>query len=205
MSSTSTLRALLVGASLIALLALTHAHRLPLTESPEARISRGYPAQLAQGPAPDFSVELQRPLSGTSPAVDGARPSLALSELRGKVVMLNFWASWCPPCVKELPELELIAARLKDHPFKLLAVSVDQSWGDIERLVGQRPLRTIIARDPSQRLHNRYGTRLLPETYIIDKEGQLRMRFIGLPPWVPEGGEGPDPRLLSYLRALAEE
>jgi cytochrome c biogenesis protein CcmG, thiol:disulfide interchange protein DsbE len=171
--SPSLAQRLILGAMILFLVALAHAHRPTVGESPEARMARRYTAQVSQGQAPEFSFE----------DVEGVKHTL--SDYRGQVVLLNFWASWCPPCLKEMPDLESLARSMRGRPFKLIAVSADESWAEIKSVIGSRPLDMKIFRDHSttKKRHLIYGTEKLPETYVIDKEGRLRVRLINVQPW----------------------
>lgn len=187
---------LVVSALLISLIALAHAHRPTVDESPEARVARRYQAQISelnayearQGGALDLNLE------------DESGEQRSLSSYRGQVVLLNFWASWCPPCIKEMPDLEGLAEDMKGLPFSLIALSADEDWGAIKRVMGSQTLNMEVYRDPAlkDKQHLRYGTMKLPETYVIDKEGRLRLRFISVQPWQ-------DDELRSYLEWLAHE
>ncbi len=142
-------------------------------------------AQLVQGPAPDFEV------------VRGDGTKLRLSDLRGKVVFINFWATWCPPCRKEIPDLEELAKKMKHVPFEILAVSSDESWNEINAFLSGKQTRMLIGLDPQkQAISNRYGTEKLPETYVVDRDGNLRLRFVNVQPWT-------DSRIHRYLEWLA--
>ncbi len=187
---------LILAALLVCLIALAHAHRPTVSDSPEARVARRYQAQVSElsayeqvkGGALDLNLE------------DPSGSIKALSSYRGQVVLLNFWASWCPPCIKEMPDLEGLAQDMKGLPFKLIALSADDDWTAIQRVMGQQALTMEIYRDPSlkDKQHLRYGTEKLPETYVIDKQGRLRLRFISVQPWRDE-------ELMSYLEWLAQE
>lgn len=190
------LQRLVVSALLIALIALAHAHRPTVDESPEARVARRYQAQVSEfnayeskrGGALDLNLE----------DVNGEKRSL--SSYRGRVVLLNFWASWCPPCIKEMPDLEGLAKDMKGLPFSLIALSADEDWDAIRGVMGNQALNMEVYRDPAlkEKQHLRYGTAKLPETYVIDKDGRLRLRFISVQPWR-------DDELRSYLEWLANE
>lgn len=187
---------LVVGAFLISLIALAHAHRPTVDESPEARVARRYQAQVSALSA--YDQNLGSALNLTLEDQTGAQKSL--SSYRGKVVLLNFWASWCPPCIKEMPDLEGLAQDMQGLPFSLIALSADDDWGSIQRVIGPQALKMDVYRDPSnqEKQHIRYGTEKLPETYVIDKQGRLRLRFISVQPWR-------DDELRSYLEWLAQE
>ena len=172
----------------IFLIGLAHSHRPTITESPEARVARRFNAQVMQQPLLDLSLELP----------DGTLTKL--SKLRGKVVLLNFWATWCPPCIQELPDLVKLADTLKDRPFILAALSADDDWTAIEKTINGQAGRMKIYRDPQQsrKQHIIYGTEKLPETYVIDRQGNLRLRFINVQPWN-------DPEITGYLEWLSEQ
>ena len=152
----------------------------------EERLTRNYTAQLASGPAPDFEV------------VDRAGKAFRLSDFRGKVVFVNFWATWCPPCRKEWPDLEKLAAEMEGQPFEMVAVSQDASWADIDSFLGGKGSRLTIGLDKSARLAAQWGTEKLPETYIVDKSGNLRLRFVNVQPWAEKD-------IVFYLKWLASQ
>jgi len=122
----------------------------------------------------------------------------SLSDLRGRVVFLNFWATWCPPCVEEMPSMLALANRLAGDDFVMVAVTQDQ---DADTLVaflrdaGFFGSDVLILQDPDGTLTQAYGTELLPETYIIDRAGTLVARFMGPRDWSSE----PAQRLISRL------
>jgi cytochrome c biogenesis protein CcmG, thiol:disulfide interchange protein DsbE len=192
----TSIQRLVVGAFLISLIALAHAHRPTVDESPEARVARRYQAQVSALSA--YDQNLGSALNLTLEDQTGAQTSL--SSYRGKVVLLNFWASWCPPCIKEMPDLEGLAQDMQGLPFSLVALSADDDWASIQRVIGPQALKMDVYRDPSnqEKQHIRYGTERLPETYVIDKQGRLRLRFISVQPWR-------DDELRSYLEWLAQE
>ena len=187
---------LILAILLICLIALAHAHRPTVSDSPEARVARRYQAQVSEISAYDQSLGSALDLN----LEDETGTIKALSAYRGQVVLLNFWASWCPPCIKEMPDLEGLAQDMRGLPFKLIALSADDDWDAIKRVMGPQMLNMEVYRDPSikNKQHLRYGTEKLPETYVIDKQGRLRLRFISVQPWRDE-------ELMSYLEWLAQE
>jgi len=134
-------------------------------------------------PAPDFSFTL-----------DG-QPA-RLSSLRGKVVVLNFWATWCPPCRDELPSLDQLQAKLVPMGGTVLGVSVDEDGAAYRRFLAQYPVTFPTYRDPSKSIPASYGTYQYPETYIIDRQGRLARKIIGAQDWS-------SPDILAYLQNLA--
>ena len=187
---------LILSAILICLIALAHAHRPTVSDSPEARVARRYQAQVSELSAYDQTLGGALDLN----LEDETGSIKTLSSYRGQVVLLNFWASWCPPCIKEMPDLEGLAQDMRGLPFKLVALSADDDWAAIQRVMGSKDLSMEVYRDPSlkDKQHLRYGTEKLPETYVVDKQGRLRLRFISVQPWRDE-------ELMSYLEWLAQE
>ena len=187
---------LILAVLLICLIALAHAHRPTVSDSPEARVARRYQAQVSELSAYDQTLGSALDLN----LEDETGSIKTLSSYRGQVVLLNFWASWCPPCIKEMPDLEGLAQDMRGLPFKLVALSADDDWAAIQRVMGSQSLNMEVYRDPSlkDKQHLRYGTEKLPETYVIDKQGRLRLRFISVQPWRDE-------ELMSYLEWLAQE
>jgi cytochrome c biogenesis protein CcmG/thiol:disulfide interchange protein DsbE len=130
--------------------------------------SRGArPAQIGKA-APDFTVA-----DGTS--------SVHLASYRGKVVLLNFWASWCGPCIQETPGLEDLH---HDRPdLAILGVSIDEDATAYSRFLTRHHVDLITVRDPDKKAANLYHTEGWPETYIIDRKGVIRRKIVGDPDW----------------------
>ncbi|HEX7727459.1 MAG TPA: TlpA disulfide reductase family protein [Terracidiphilus sp.] len=137
------------------------------------------PAQTGKA-APDFKVS------------DGLT-SIHLADYRGKVVLLNFWATWCGPCVAELPSL--LQLHRANPDLVVLAVSIDEDPGAYSRFIQQRHVDLITVRDPNQSAANLYHTDMWPETYLIDRKGIIRRKFIGAQDWS-------DPEIRSYIGSL---
>jgi len=102
-----------------------------------------------------------------------------LKQFRGQVLVLNFWATWCPPCVEELPSLIAMQDRVKSKGVVVLGVSIDVDGDAYHRFVKLHNVNFMTVRDPEERVATMYGTAGWPETYIIDREGVLRRKFIG--------------------------
>lgn len=137
-------------------------------------------------PAPELVVER---LNGES---------LSLSSLRGKVVLLDVWASWCPPCLKELPMLDAMAKRLKSRGVEIVAVSVDQKRANVIKFLDSQPRWSLtIAHDPRQQIADTLQPEKMPTSYAIDRAGVIR--------YVNGGFEPADAAVIEKkLLALAE-
>lgn len=110
-----------------------------------------------------------------------------LSDVRGKVLLINFWASWCPPCVEEMPSLERLYRTLQDKGLEVVAVSVDDSPEIIERFRQEHELSFTILHDPGAKVSHRFQTFKYPETYIVDRQGNLVSKIIGPRDWIAPG------------------
>ena len=124
------------------------------------------------------------------------RGGISLDTFSHRVLVVNFWATWCPPCVMEAPSLEHFVEKTRPLGVAVLGVSVDQDPMALERFVSTYHLTYPIARDPNQALAGRFGTRLFPETYIFDRRGHLAEKVIGAIDW-------DDPRITQFVEALA--
>ena len=126
-----------------------------------------------RGLAPDFDL------------ADSSGKQWSLHALRGRPVLVSFWATWCPPCVEEMPSLEALARRLGEGAT-VLAVSVDENWDAIRRFFpGGTPLTVLL--DPTRQAPARFGTSKFPESFLIAPNGQVRHAFINQRDWsLPE-------------------
>jgi cytochrome c biogenesis protein CcmG, thiol:disulfide interchange protein DsbE len=120
---------------------------------------------------------------------------VSLGELRGKVVVLNFWATWCPPCIDEMPSLVQMQQKLQGKGVEVLAISVDADQSAYRDFLKVHNVDLLTVRDPGQKSNNLYGTFKFPETYIIDRQGVLRRKFVGPIDWGT-------PEILDYLGKL---
>jgi peroxiredoxin len=137
---------------------------------PDGTEQFGFPAALKNGALPDFQLP------------DAAGHTVSLSQQRGHPVMLNFWATWCPPCVDEVPSLEDLARRLKGSDMRLLAVSVDDDWDKIRRFFAKGTDIGVLL-DTSHDVPKKFGTEKFPETFLIDSAGRVRYYFINKRDW----------------------
>jgi cytochrome c biogenesis protein CcmG, thiol:disulfide interchange protein DsbE len=109
--------------------------------------------------------------------------SVSLSQFRGQVVVLNFWATWCPPCTEELPSLMDMQDRMRARGVVVLGVSIDVDADAYHRFLQQRGVNFVTVRDPEQKVAAMYGTSGWPETYIIDRQGVVRRKVVGPINW----------------------
>ena len=124
-------------------------------------------------PAPDFTLEN---LEGES---------VRLADFRGKFVLLNFWATWCPPCVREMPSMQRLGKRFKDRPFVVLGISLDTSKDapKVKAFIKRLKLTFPMSLDPNSRISEKYGARDLPATFLIDPLGRVILAAKGERDW----------------------
>jgi cytochrome c biogenesis protein CcmG/thiol:disulfide interchange protein DsbE len=106
-----------------------------------------------------------------------------LSDFRGKVVVLNFWASWCGPCVDELPSLNRLAERYAPKGVQVIGVSVDEDPEQYHNFLLKHGVTFLTLRNPNKSISERWGTYKLPESYIISRDGHLLNKVIGGTDW----------------------
>jgi len=129
-------------------------------------------------PAPSFRLpRLHPPPAGRE---------VSLEELRGKAVLLNFWATWCKPCEEEMPAMERLYQALRGEPFELLAVSVDEDPAVVEAFRARLGLSFPILHDPDKKAARAYQVFKYPETLLVDRSGMVVARFIGPREWDAE-------------------
>ncbi len=138
-----------------------------------------HPGQIGR-PAPSFTLQ------------DGAQ-TLSLAQFRGKIVVLNFWASWCPPCLEEFPSLAQLQQQMPG--IVVLAVSFDQDPTAYRDYLADNHIGVRTLLDTSERSNLAFGTTRPPETFILDRQGIVRRKFIGPQDWV-------SPEITSYIKQL---
>ncbi|MGH7457457.1 MAG: peroxiredoxin family protein [Longimicrobiaceae bacterium] len=146
--------------------------------------------------APDF---VARDLDGNQ---------VSLNDLRGQVMLLNIWATWCPPCREEMPSMQRLHERLGPDGLRIVAVSIDaargsvdsagRSGGDVRAFVEEYGLTFDIWHDPSGEIQRIYRTTGIPESFVIDREGVIVKKVIGATEWDSEAN-------VEMIRRLLEE
>jgi peroxiredoxin len=140
--------------------------------------------------APDFTLR----------TLDGRE--VRLSDLRNKVVFLNFWATWCPPCATEIPAMEKLNRQFQGKRFEMLAVSIDTEGATAIRKYFKDTFRGVtpsfpILLDTGRNVSGRFGTFQVPETYVLDGTGRVRDKVEGVREWT-------DGLIVHYLELLME-
>lgn len=136
-----------------------------------------------------------------------AGDTVSLSSFAGDVVVLNVWATWCRPCVIEMPALQRLHEELGDQGLRVVAVSVDapqgvvgpfgEQGGNVSEFVNELGLTFTVLHDPSGGIESRYQVNGLPTTYVIDREGRIQRKVLGAREW-------DEPPLADQIRQLVE-
>jgi peroxiredoxin len=133
--------------------------------------------------APEFSI-----------TTDTGR-TIARSSFGGKLLVLNFWATWCPPCVEEIPSLDQFQKTFSGSGVVVLGISVDQNQKAYQQFLSRAKVAFMTARDPEAEISAEYGTFKYPETYIIDSRGKVVEKIIGPTNWT-------DPEMMNRVKSL---
>jgi cytochrome c biogenesis protein CcmG, thiol:disulfide interchange protein DsbE len=128
-------------------------------------------------------------------SVQDSDRAVSLNQFRGQVVVLNFWATWCPPCVEELPSMMNMQERMRGKGVTVLGISIDVDSDAYHRFLNLRNVNFLTVRDPEQKVATMYGTTGWPESYVIDRQGVLRRKFAGAVDWN-------SPEVLDFLSKL---
>jgi peroxiredoxin len=136
--------------------------------------------------APDFTL------------LDRKGNTWTLSELKGQVVFVNFWATWCPPCKEEMPSMQNLYSMLPQDKFKMLAILQNDKPESADSFAENLGITLPILYDTSNSVGPKYGLTGLPETFIIDKDGRLREKFIGPAQW-------DSPKFVQLIRKYIDE
>src|SRR5579872_2162991 len=124
--------------------------------------------------APDFSI-----------TADNGRP-ITPSDFGGKLLVLNFWATWCPPCIEELPSLNAFQQQFANRGVVVLGISIDKDEKAYRDFLTRAGVSFLTARDPEAKIEHEYGTFKVPETYIIDAKGKVVRKIISNTDWMNE-------------------
>jgi cytochrome c biogenesis protein CcmG/thiol:disulfide interchange protein DsbE len=133
--------------------------------------------------APDFSI-----------TADSGR-TITRGEFGGKLLVLNFWASYCVPCIQELPSLDQFQRELAAQGVVVLGVSIDKDPKAYKQFLEKYNVSFLTARDPDNTINSKYGTFKIPETYLINRDGKVVGKIINATNWV-------DDRMISYVKSL---
>ena len=131
------------------------------------------------------------------PLVLNGKPA-RLSDWKGKVVLLNFWATWCPPCVDEAPSLNALQRRIEPLGGTVLGVSVDDDEQAYEEFIKHYELSFPTYRDTTKQIPLTYGTTMYPDTYVITRSGRLDRKIVGAQDWA-------SPDMTAYINSLLNE
>lgn len=136
-------------------------------------VSKGYNSGPKEGSkAPDFSLK------------NSQGDSLSISQYNNQVILINFWATWCAPCVSEMASLDRLYQKYKDRGFVVLAISVDEDgWKPIDEFLKKIPVTFPILLDLDYKVADLYGTYRVPESYLIDKKGNIAEKILGAQEW----------------------
>jgi peroxiredoxin len=146
-----------------------------------AGCTRGPQPRMIGSKAPDFTV------------TDSDR-TVSLHDLHGKIIVLNFWTSWCAPCIEEMPSLVQMQKRMAPK-VAVLAVSTDAKDSDYHAFLVRHQIDLLTVRDAAAKSSHLYGTTGQPETFIIDTGGIIRRKFVGPIDWT-------SPEITEYLNRL---
>jgi peroxiredoxin len=141
-----------------------------------------------------YNVQAGDRAPGFSLTTDSGQ-GINLSDYKGKWVLVNFWASWCPPCVQETPSLNELQNELRDEGLVVIGISADESEEAYQQFLDRFGITFPTVRDASRQAQIRYGTQLLPESYLINPEGIVVRKYAGAENFMR-------PEVLNYFRSL---
>jgi len=160
----------------------------PIAALAAALLATAWPAAATDGavPAPPFSLASR------------AGGEVSLADLKGQVVMINFWASWCGPCRQEFPALDQIYAKYKPMGFTLVAINVESEKADAEKFLSATPASFPILFDPDNTVSGKYGVSAMPTTVLVDRQGRVRWQHRAYKP-------GDEAKYIEQIRAALRE
>ncbi len=130
----------------------------------------------AGGPAPEFTLPI---VPSASPDADYKGSEISLKDLKGRVVLLDFWATWCPPCRKSFPWMDEMYSRYKKDGLIVVAISEDSKRELVERFIEKMNPLFPIAYDPTGEVAEKFNLRGMPTSYLIDREGNIAIIHVG--------------------------
>ena len=133
--------------------------------------------------APDFTITTD------------AGKTVTVHDFGGKMLLLNFWATWCPPCIEEIPGLNEMSRQLGPGGLVILGVSVDKDANAYKQFLARNPLAYLTARDPDEKINLSYGTVQYPESYLIDQNGKVIEKYISSQAWA-------SPQMIEHVKSL---
>jgi thiol-disulfide isomerase/thioredoxin len=164
-----------------------------------------------------LALALAGAMAGTTAAADfkpwtgGALPAFVLKDLdgvehrladfRGKVVLVNFWATWCGPCRDEMPSIQELRSQLKGKPFAVLAINLDEPESRVRKFLAQWKVDLPVLLDPDRKVAREWNARILPATYIIGPDGRIRYSVVGELNWCNDVVVGRISELLPSAKA----
>ncbi len=162
--------------------------KFPLAALAALLLAAAWPAAATDGavPAPGFSLASR------------AGGQVSLADLKGQVVMINFWASWCGPCRQEFPALDQIYAKYKPMGFTLVAINVETEKADAEKFLSATPASFPILFDPDNTVSGKYGVSAMPTTVLVDRQGRVRWQHRAYKP-------GDEAKYIEQIRAALRE
>ncbi len=133
--------------------------------------------------APAFSIQTD------------AGKTVTARDFGGKLLLVKFWASWCAPCVEEFPALNRMAAELGPKGLVVLGISQDKDESAYRQFLARNPAAFLTARDPTKDIQLNYGTQLIPESYLIDRNGKVLEKFVSSQNWA-------SPQMIDHVQSL---
>ncbi len=125
------------------------------------------------------AIEVNTQATSCPALLESENAPLDLQKYQGKVIYLDFWATWCPPCKKSMPFLNALRNELFDQGFEVIAINVDEDSRDARQLLQQFPVDYAIAMDPSGKCPKQYNIMAMPSAYLIDRQGIIRNIHLG--------------------------
>lgn len=136
-------------------------------------ISNGLTVEMQNQKAPDFTLK------------DMQGKNVSLSDFKGRIVLVNFWATWCPPCIEEMPSMEKLHQKFKGEDFVLLAVNTEENGKQmVETFLKKNPFTFTILLDGDAKVQQLFNVFRLPETVIINRHGEIVTKVLGGRDWM---------------------